>query len=88
MNFEARLEKIFEQLKLLIFSVERGHGSSERFWPFENSVDINMNVCRIVVTCQLLKGRQDFVFFDRRRGIFTAELRLTGRVSFSAFLKM
>ena len=74
MNFEARLEKIFKQLKLLRFHVERGHRIREGFWQFGKSVDIVKEFFRLVVVCQLLKGQQKLVCFDRRRGIFTAEL--------------
>ena len=79
MDFEARLEKIFNQLELLRFSVERGHRCRERLWQIGNSADILMEICRIVVICQLLKSQQNLVCFNRRRGIFTAELWLTGR---------
>ena len=37
-----------------------------------------MKVRRIVLICQLLEGQQNLVCFDRRRGVLTAELRLTG----------
>ena len=85
MSFEARLEKIFKQLKLLTFPVERGHRCCERFWQIGNSIDIIMKVCRIVVICQLLKGQQDLVCFNRRRGILTSELQLTGGAFFFCF---
>ena len=78
-KIDARLEKIFKQLKLFSFPVKHGHRCWERFWQFGNSVDIVMKICKIVVVCQLLKSQQDLVCFDRRRGILTAELRLTGR---------
>ena len=81
MNSEARLEKIFKQLKLLRFSVKRGHRLGEWFWQFGNSVDIIMTVCRIVVVCQMLKAQQNLVCFDRRRGFPTTKLRLTGRAT-------
>ena len=79
MNFKARLQKILKQLKLLRFRVERGHRCRERLWQFENSFDIFFEICRIVVVCQLLKDQRNLVCFDRRRGIRTAKLRLTGR---------
>ena len=79
MNFETRLVMIFKQLKLLRSPVEHGNRCCERFWQFGISVDIIMKVCKIVVFRQLLKGQQDLVNFDRRRGFFTAELLLTGR---------
>ena len=80
MDFEARLEKIFKQLELFRFPVERWHRCPEGLWQFGNSVNIVMEVWRIVVVCQLLKVLQTLVCFNRRRGILTAELRLTGRV--------
>ena len=78
-NFEARFEKIFRKLKLLRLPLERGHRFGERLWQFGNSVNIVTEICRILVVCQLLKGPQNFVCFDRRRGVSTVELRLTGR---------
>ena len=81
-SFEACFEKIFKQLKLFRFSVERGHWCSGRLWQFGKIVDIIMNVCRLVVVCQLLKGQQNLVCFDRRKPILTAEGRLTGRAVF------
>ena len=78
MKFEARLEKILKQLKLLRFPVKRGHRCAEWLWQYANSVGVVMKVCRIVVICQLLKGQQNFVWFNCRRGILAAELRLTG----------
>ena len=80
MDFEARFEKIFKQSELFSFLVERMLVCRERLWLFGNSVNIFLEVCRIVVVCQLLKGQQSFVRFDRRRGILTEELRLIGRV--------
>ena len=79
LDFEARLEKIFKQLELFSFPVERGHRCRELFWQIGHSVNIVIEICRFVAVCQLLKGQQVMVFFNRRRGIFTAEKRLTGR---------
>ena len=79
MNFEARLEKIFKQSNFLRFPGERGHRCHERFQQFGISVDIVMEIRRIVNVCQLLKGQQKLVCFDRRSGILTAVLWLTGR---------
>ena len=79
MEFEARLEKILKQLELFRFSVDCGHRRQERLWQVGNCVNIRMEICRIVVVCQLLKCQQNVVRFNRRRGIFTAELRLVDR---------
>ena len=62
-------KKIFEELKLCRFPVKRGHRCRERFGQFGKSVDIVMEICRIFVVCQLLKGQQNLVCFNRRRGI-------------------
>ena len=78
-KFEARL-KIFKLLKLRKYPVERWHCCSEWLWQFGNSVNNVMEFCKTLVVCQLVKGHQNLVCFDRRRGILTAELRLTGRV--------
>ena len=78
-NFEVRLEKVLKQFKVLRFPVKRGHRFGKWLWQFGKSVDVNMKICRVVVIRQMLKGQQYLVCFDRRRGIFTAELRLTGR---------
>ena len=58
MDFEAGLEKTFKQLQLFRFLVERRHCCRERLRQFGNSVNIVMEVCRIVVVCQLLEGQQ------------------------------
>ena len=79
MIFKARSQKILKQLKLLRFRVERGHRCRERLSQFENSPDNVLEISRIVVVCQLLKEQRNLVCFDRRRGIRTAKLRLTGR---------
>ena len=79
MNFEVRLEKFFKQLEVLRFSVNCWHRCGKRFWQFGSSIDIVMEVCRIVDVCQLLKGQQNLVCFNRRRSNLAAELRLTGR---------
>ena len=78
-NFEARLGKIFKQLKLLRFPVECGHRCLERLWQFGNSVDNIMEIRRIFVVCHLLKGQQNLLSFDRRRSLFTADLWLASR---------
>ena len=46
LDFEARLEKIYKQLEIFRFAVERGHRCQERFWQFENSVNIVTEICR------------------------------------------
>ena len=81
MDFDARLENIFKQLKILRVPVERGHRCREWLRQFGNSVNIDMETCRIVVVCQLLKGQQNLICVNCRRGILTAELRLTCRVA-------
>ena len=78
MNFETRWEKTFKQLELFRFPVERGHRCRKWLWQFGNSINIVRKICRIVVICQFLKRQKNLVYFDRRRGVFTAELRLTG----------
>ena len=79
MIFDAPLEEVFKHLNFFRFPFERGHGCRERFWLFGNSVDIDMETCRFVVVCQLLKSQQNLVCFDRCRSILTAELWWTGR---------
>ena len=79
MKFEARLVKIFKQFELFRFTVERGHRCRELLWQFRNSGKIVMEICRNVVVGQLLKGHQNLICFNRRSGILTVELRLTGR---------
>ena len=79
MKFEARIEEIFKQLKLVRFSVERGHRCRKRISQFGNSVDIVMGICRIVVVCQVLKRQQNLVCLDYRRVDLTAESQLTAR---------
>ena len=50
-NFETRLEQIFKQLELFRFPVERGHRCRERLWQFGNSVNVVVEICRIIVIC-------------------------------------
>ena len=52
---------------------------ASNFCQFGKSIDIVMGICRIVAVCQLLKGQQYLVCFNRRKGILTTELRLNGR---------
>ena len=77
-KFESHLEKIIKEFKHFRFPAKLGHRYGEQIWQFGNSVDIVMEICRIVVICQLPKGQQTLVPFDRRKGIFAAELQLTG----------
>ena len=79
MNFETRLEKIFKQLELFRFPVERGHRCRKGLRQFGNSVNIVMQFCRIVVVCQLLKRQKNLVCLNCSRGVFTAVLWLTCR---------
>ena len=79
MDFEARSKKIFKPLQLFKFPVELGHHCQEWLWQFGSFVNIVMEICRIVVVCQL-KGQQTLVCFNHRRSILTAELRLAGGV--------
>ena len=68
-----------KQLKFFRFSIERGHRCCTCLGQFGNNVFIVMENCRIVFVCQLLKGQQNLVCFNCRRGVFTAaEWRLTG----------
>ena len=85
MNFEARLEKIKKQLELLRFPNKSWHLCGERFGQFWNSVDTVMENCRIVVVCQLLKGRNNLICFNRGRGILTTEMLLTRRAVLFVF---
>ena len=60
-----------------------GHTWASLWWAtlhFKNFVDIAMKICTTVVVCQLLKGQQNFVCFDRRRGVLTAKMRFIRRV--------
>ena len=51
MNFETRLEQIFKQLELFRFPVERGHRCCKRLWQFGYSVNVLVEICKIVVIC-------------------------------------
>ena len=42
MYLEARLEKIFKQLEIFRFPVERGRRCRERLWQLVNSVNIGI----------------------------------------------
>ena len=83
LNFEACLEKIFKQLRLLRFPVKCWHRCVvvSDFGNLETLLILFWKISELLV-CQLLKGQQQFVCFDRRRGVLSAELRLTDRAVF------
>ena len=51
MNFETCLEQILKQLELFRFPVKRWLRCCKRFWEFGNSINIVMEICKIVVVC-------------------------------------
>ena len=65
-NFEARLEKLFKQLKFLRFPVKREHRCSEGFRHFRDFTDVVVESGCIGVRRQLLKGQQNLVCFNCR----------------------
>ena len=79
LNYEARLEKVLKQLKFRRLPVKRGHCCGERFWQFGDYVDNVMEFFRVDFARHLRKVQQNFVCFDRRWGVPTAELQLIGR---------
>ena len=82
LNFEPLLEKVFDQFILLRFPVKRWHRCVEQLWQIGKSIKSVLRICRIVVVRQLLKSQHNLVCFGRRRCVFTADLRLTGRAVF------
>ena len=80
-DFEACLEKIINQLRLLLFPVKRGHCSGKWLWQLGNSVNVASKVCIIAIVCQLLKG-QKIALLRSSQGGFTAELQFTCREGF------
>ena len=78
-NFETRLEQIFKELELFRFPVKRRHRCRKWLCQFGNPINFVMELCRIVVVCQLLKCQQNLVGLIRRRGVSAAKLRLTCR---------
>ena len=51
MIFQTRLEQILKQLEIFRFPVERWHRCRKRLWQFGNSVDVVVEISRIVVIC-------------------------------------
>ena len=63
LNFEARLKKIFKQLKLLRFLVKRGHRCAKWLWQLGNSVDVTMKVCSIVIFANCWRANKTWSAF-------------------------
>ena len=76
-NFQTFLEQIFKQLEFLWFSFKGGHCRSKGFRQFRDSVDVVVVIGWNTVRRQLLKGQQNPVCFNCRRGVLTAKLWLT-----------
>ena len=75
------MEEIFKQLKLFRFPVQRGHRCRERFGKLEILLILllqNLQKCCCLPTAE---GPEKLVCFDRRRGILTVELWLTGKAA-------
>ena len=82
-HFQIYLENVFKQVKLLCFPFKRG---DQWVWQLGNLANAAIEVCRNAIVCQLLKGQQNWICFDRRTGVvFTAEIRPTWWLSFLLF---
>ena len=75
--FQTCLEQISKQFEFLRFPIKGGHCRCEGFRLFRDSVDVVVEIGRIIVSRQLLKGQQNLVCFNFHRGFFTAKLCLT-----------
>ena len=76
-GFQTCVEQIFKQFDFLWFFIECGHCSCEGFKQFWDSIDVVVEIGWITVRRQLLKGQQNLVCFNSRKGVFTAKLWLT-----------
>ena len=76
-NLQICLEQIFKQLEFLYFSIKCGHCTCEGFGKFRVSTDVVVEFGGITVRRQLVKGQQNLVCFNCRRGVLTAKLLLT-----------
>ena len=75
-NFQTSLEEIFKQFKLFWFPIKKRHCCLDGFGHFLYSVKVVVEIGKIAVTCKLLKGEQNLVWFNCRSGVITANLWL------------
>ena len=80
-NFQNWLIHVFKFWKVFQ-KPSLAHRCREWHGQLADSLNNVMNICRVAVVCQLLEGQQKLVCFNCRRGVFTAELRLTGKTVF------
>ena len=70
-------EETFKHFKFLWLPTDCRQCCCERFWQFRNSDIVKVEVRRIAAARQLLKGQQNLVCFNCRRGVLTAKMWLT-----------
>ena len=61
MGFQTCLVQIFNQFEFLRFSIKHGHCHCKGFGQFRDSVYVVIEVGRITVRRQLLKGQKNLV---------------------------
>ena len=76
-DFETCLEQILKQFEFLWFSVKGGHSCIEGLGPFRSSIKVVNEIGRNTVTCKFLRGQQNLVCFNCRRGVLTADFWLS-----------
>ena len=74
MDIQTCLEQIFKQFE---FPVKGWQCHCEGFGQFRDSMKVAVEIGRITISRQLLKGAQNLVRFNCRRGVLTAKLWLT-----------
>ena len=84
-NFRTRLEQISKQFKVLWFPIKDNPCCCHGFGQLWYSVNVFVENGRIAVTCKLLKGQQNLIFFNCRWGVFAAKLWLTCRARLLLF---
>ena len=63
--------------KFQFFSIKSRCCCNEGLGQFRYSVNVVVETGRITMTCQLLKGKQNLLCFNCRRGVLTAKLWMT-----------
>ena len=76
-DFKFCLREIFKQFNFLWFPIEGGHFCCQGFGQFWNSVDGVTEIGGVMFACQLLKGKQNLVCSNCRKGVPTEEMWLT-----------
>ena len=76
MDFQTCVEQIVKQFEILCLPVKAGHCQCERFGHFRKFIDVVVEFGRVALSRKLLKGQQNVVCLNCRRGFLTAKMWL------------